>query len=328
MNTLNNEAVGIFQGDVILRTALVEAIRDLRVNPFLLYYVFRSLAQDALTCDEYGQREVERAKEWFQKTEIRVVNNLSLNAPSFPCLTIEMISSQEVEAEGTLGDTHYVPFEDNNWSWPVLAGPLTPTSYVQATGAFTVDPAALNGYVVVPGMVVVARSGAQYPIVDVGEAPGTFSIAPAADDFRGMVVKPADPAYFTEVESTVFRESYAVGCHVDGEPVHLVYLHSVAVFILRRYNQALLEARGFERSTISSTDFKRQGEDLPEFVYSRYVQVTGSVREAWPKTIAMKPTTTAFAAQESQVGQTPVLAPPGDDLESILDSDPLDLIGG
>lgn len=326
-NTLNTEGTGVFQGDVILRTAVVMALEDLRAHPWLLDYAFASLGFDDLTSGEYGQREVARAKEWFQKTQVRVVHQISpTNPPPLPIISIQMLSSQELPGEGTLSDTHYQPFEDNDWDWPTLVGPVTPTSYAAATGTFTLDPKSVP-VVLAPGMVVVSASGREYPIVGVNDA-AVFAIAPGAvDDFRGMVVKTANPAYLTELESAVFREGYALGAHVDSEPVHLTYLHSILVFILRRYCQSLLEARGFERSVLNSTDFQRDGEELPEFVYTRYCQISGNVRHVWPKTIAMKVTSAVAQLQESAVGTDPTLTPK-DDLQKLLDSDPLDLIGG
>jgi hypothetical protein len=142
-----------------------------------------------------------------------------------------------------------------------------------------------------------------------------------------MVIKSANPAYITELESAVFRETYAIGCHVDSEPVHLTYLHSIVVFILKRYNQSLLEARGFERMTLNSADFRRDDESLPEFLYSRYCQVSGAVRQSWPKSVTMKGTGILVAAQESQVNGAAVTAPDLTDIDVLLDSDPLALIG-
>jgi hypothetical protein len=103
-----------------------------------------------------------------------------------------------------------------------------------------------------------------------------------------MVIKPQRAAYRTALESTMYRESYIIGCYVDSEPIHLVYLHSILVFLLLRYKQVLLEARGFERTTLSSSDFRRDEELLPEMYYSRYTTITGTVRQYWPKIIARK----------------------------------------
>jgi hypothetical protein len=294
-NTLNTEALGIHQADVIIRTALIAAINDMRANPWLLDYVFASLAFDKLTLDQYGKSEIQKAKDWFVKTDIAVVWDVGTNDPKFPCITIGLQSSQEVESEGTLSDTHYEPFQLNNWDWPTLVPALSPLSYVAATGTMAVDPAFVD-VVLAPGMVVLTAAGKQYPIVEVIDA-GTFKIAAGVvDDFTGMVIKSANPAYITELESAVFREVYTIGCYADSEPLYLTYLHSVVVFALRRYSESLLEARGFERSTISSTDFKREDDALPEFVFSRYVQISGSVRQSWPKTVAMRVSSTLVQA--------------------------------
>src|SRR6476646_6304158 len=45
---------GVFQGDIIIRTALIEGMRDIRRQPWLLDYAFASLAQDDLTKSVYG----------------------------------------------------------------------------------------------------------------------------------------------------------------------------------------------------------------------------------------------------------------------------------
>jgi hypothetical protein len=298
----------------------------MRANPWLLDYVFASLPQDKLTADEYGLNEVERAKEWFQQTDISVVYTITTNDPKFPCISISLLASAEVEQEGTLSDTHYEPFEDNNWDWPTLAGPLTPLAYTAATGTMAVDPTGLK-VVLAPGMIVMTRAGVQYPILDVLDR-GTFKIkAGAVDNFNGMIVKSANPAFITELESAVFRETYAIGAHVDSEPVHLTYLHSILTFALKRYNEALLEGRGFERMTINSSDLKRDDEVLPEFLFSRYLQLSGSVRQSWPKTVTMKGTGVIVTAQESQVNGPPVTPPNLDDFEALLDADPLSFIG-
>jgi hypothetical protein len=322
-NTFNTEVLGIHQSDVILRTAIIEAINDLRANPWLLNYVFASLPLDKLTANDYGQKEIDRAKEWFVRTEIPVVWNITTNDPKFPCISLALMSSQEVEQEGTLSDTHYQPFEDNDWEWPVLAGPLNAIAYNAGTGTMAVDPTLVD-IVIAPGMNVVTKAGKTYPITEVLDQ-ATFRIqAGIVDDFNQMVIKTANPAYITELESAVFREVYALGCHVDSEPVQLTYLHSILVFILKRYNQALLEARGFERMVVSSTDLKRDDDTLPEFLYSRYVQVTGSVRQSWPKTVAMKVSSVVPAPRATDAAEP--AQDTADEIEALLEADPLSLM--
>ena len=105
-------------------------------------------------------------------------------------------------------------------------------------------------------------------------------------DFQGSSLKSGQPAWLTLVESSSFRETYRIGIHVGGEPAALSWLHSAVVFCLLRYKQALLEARGFERSTPRSTDLERNQAFETELVHSRYIELTGFVRQYWPKVTA------------------------------------------
>ena len=65
---------GIFPSDITLRTGILAAIADLRseAGSWALQYVWNYLAVDDLTKAQYGDHEINRAKEWFQNTEIKV----------------------------------------------------------------------------------------------------------------------------------------------------------------------------------------------------------------------------------------------------------------
>lgn len=281
------EATGIVQSDLLIRAAVMEAIRDLRANDYLLDYVFASLPQDPLTAQEFGDAEVRRAKEWFLNTEVKVYLNVNINTVQFPCITIALASSTEEET--TLGDTHYEPREQTDRDWPIYAGPLTPEDYDLESGRMVLREQDVGSMVLAAGMLVVDRAGNTYPIVEVPDFSAVVRIAPnVSADFTDMTVRPARPAYITAIESASYKEIYSMGCHVDSEAVHATYLHSILVFALLRYKETLLEGRGYERTSLSSSDLRRDEEALPEQVYSRYTQVTGYVRQAWPKVTSPK----------------------------------------
>lgn len=88
-------AQGIFQSDIVLRTALVAGLADLRENPALLDYVFASLPKDALTYKVYGEEQVKMAKDWFLSQEIPVFMNTRIDESKVPCVTIAVQSSSE-----------------------------------------------------------------------------------------------------------------------------------------------------------------------------------------------------------------------------------------
>lgn len=280
------EALGIHQSDVIIHTALTAAIADMRANPWLLDYVFASLPRDAVSLKAYGEKEVARAKEWFTTTNIPVVMRNRLDEVKLPAISIGLLES--VESDTTLGDVHYVPQEDTEASWPVLAGPFSPVSYNAATGIMVIPSDIGSSLVVAAGMVIIDRVGVAHEITDVLDSNTLVIRSGTVADFGSALLKTAKPALITQLESLAFRETYSIGCHAQGEPVFLTYLHSIVTFVLLRYKEALLEARGFERSTVSSSDFRKNEEFGNEMVYSRYINLTGYVRQFWPKAVSEK----------------------------------------
>jgi hypothetical protein len=142
--------------------------------------------------------------------------------------------------------------------------------------------------VIAPGMVVVDAIGKSHEIEAVYDD-GSFSILQGTvADFKGATVRGARPSRVVSLESAVYRESYSIGLHVGSEPVYLTWLHSIICFVLLRYKKALLEARGLERTTFSSSDFDRNEGFESELVFSRYISLTGYCRQYWPSDIKPK----------------------------------------
>ena len=275
---------GIHQSDVIIRSAVRAGLMDMRANPWLLDYVFASLPQDPLTWKEYGEKDLQEARKWFINTEIPVSVLPRMDESKFPQITIELLESSEVVPEATLGDVNYEPEESNAMTWPSLTPAFTPISYTPSTGIVKLDftPDCL----VATGMFLVDHLGKEHQIVSV-TSQTEFKLDPGTvADLRGSVLKGHRPAWVVSVESSSFKESYRLGIHVSGEPAHLTWLHAIVQFSLLRYKQVLMEARGFERSTISSSQVARSEWSEAENVFSRYVTITGYVRQYWPKVVA------------------------------------------
>lgn len=317
------EATGVHQSDVVVRSAIIAGLADMRANPWLLDFAFASLAQDSLTAADYGLPEVAKAKAWLLSTDVQVFINVNPNEVKFPCVSIALLSSVEQEQEGTTSDTHYQPWEANSTSQPAVYGPLTPKSYNPRTGQLAFDATVLSGQPLSTQMVVVDVNGSQYPILSVLDGQTVTVAKGIVTNLSGCYVKVSAPALTVTLESAVYKETYSVGCHVDSEPVHLTYLHSAVLFCLLRYRETLLEGRGFERSTLASSDFRRDDDELPEMVYSRYVQVTGSVRQAWPKVVGVKLTSVIVDTTQGNNGDTQTAqVVPSDPAEANVTSDP------
>lgn len=275
------EIKGIFQSDVIIRSAILRALDNIYNDPRLIDSVFRSLEEDDLTSNELGAKQIELAKEWFLNSHVPVVMNFRAAEEAIPCITISL--QESTEAEQTHGDVHYVTQEPTAGDWPALTDPFSPKAYSPTSGIMLLPDGIMGNRVIAPGMLVVTRTGRSYAINEyLGD--NEISLAPGtSDDFRGSIIKGTTDRYVTTIESVVFRESYQIGIHVQNEPMNLLVLHSILLFALQKYKQELLEARGFERSTLASTDFRRNMEFDMEFVYSRFINITGYVRQYWPK---------------------------------------------
>lgn len=273
---------GIFLSDIVLRTALLTAIKDIRDNPWLLDYAFMGLLQDTLTNADYGQKQVMEAKRWFMKTEIPVFTNMIINPPKVPSITIALINGTETDV--TLSDKHYDTHEDLDLDPPALA-PFVPKAYNWTTGTMTLPDSVLETTIVVPGMRIKEKSGVNsYAITEVNDD-GTIVLTPGIQaDFSMATLHYKMPVYRVELESVVEKEDYLIGVHVD-EPSRLPILFPIIKMILYRYKESLLDARGLEKTTHSSTDFSKYNQLDPEPGFVRYISLSGYVRQFWPKNI-------------------------------------------
>jgi hypothetical protein len=277
----DTEIKGVFQGDVIVRSAVIRAMETVRKDPTLLNHIFHSLAEDDITRDVYGEKQIDIAKQWFLKTDIPVVMNFRVSEQDIPCIAISL--QESAEADQTHGDVHYVPQERTPGDWPVLTRPFTPIAYSPVSGIMVLPEGLMGDKVIGAGMFVMTRDGRQHEIKqNLGD--DEISLTPyTSDDFTGAVIKGSYDRYITTIESVTFKEVYQLGIHVMSEPANLLYLHSIVQFMLLKYKQDLLERRGYERTQLSSTDFRRNQEFENEEVFSRYITITGFARHYWPK---------------------------------------------
>ena len=277
-----SEVLGIHQSDVIIKSAIIAGLADLRARTWLLDGIFASLPRDPLTMSQYGEKEVQRAKKWFLTTDIPVFMDYRPGESKLPCISIQLGESSE--AENTLADTHYQPSEETDATWPILFGPFNPISYNISSGVMVVPDTITQSVFLNTDMYVVDRVGNAYPIIEKVNDTTLKIDSMVPGDFSEVTIRSNKPILKTSLESLSFKETYRIGCHSLGEPVNLTYLHSIMTFVLLAYKEVLLEGRGFERSVISSSDFVRNQNLDVELAYSRFITITGYVRNYWPKT--------------------------------------------
>lgn len=287
-------AKGIFQSDIIIRTAITAALDDMRSKPWLIDFVFQSLLDDDLTRKYYGEDEIATVKDWFINTDIPVKMSFSLDSVVAPMIAITLTESSEDAA--SLGDIHYQTHEDIDPIDITVVKPLltfTPADFDSSTGLVTL-PAKLDTSSMFAGMVIREKSANKTYVIESVDSDTTFTIvgttkAPLSlANLTKATLESSSTSQIVSLESILYREGFRLDLLVSGNHTHLLYLHAILVFALHRYKQTLLEARGFERSTISSTSLGKFDQNEGEVMFTRSIMINGYVRQYWPKDIKPK----------------------------------------
>jgi hypothetical protein len=280
---------GIFQGDALIRTAIELGMDDMRKNPWLIRNVFSDLINIKYVADKYGKAQVDAAVEWFQNNNIDIYMRDIRDKDRLPCVTIGVDNSNEKPDMKFMADQSsesivLLPQEIGK-PIPYILKPFIPTGYEPSTGAVSI-PVDLPLQFVTPGMILVNPDNGQgFPIQSI--EPETIFIEPnLIFEASQLGVLPHYRFYKARVEHTFFQESYAIGCHVHGEPQAAIWLHSIVLYSLLRYRESLLEANGFAESVVSNsplvpnTNYTGPG---GEEAWMRKITLSGQVENSWIK---------------------------------------------
>ena len=283
--------MSIISTDLLIKSCLEAAIADIRANTWLLDDIFGGLATDPLTSVEYGFKEAEQAKRWVVGNNIPVYLHARVDNPTFPCLSVVQNSSVEAMDRTSFGDFGR---EEEVHPRTAIQQPqkvypnFTPEAYDPVTGTVTF-PGNLNTDNMVVGQFLVSQSSGRTYKINSIESDNSFNIDSSMyDDFTGAFIIPAKSLWNLNREITHFNESFTVGCHAQSDPVQCIWLRQLVMYILLRYKEAYLEARGFALSTLSA-----QGMDVnPHFeverVFTAVINLSGVIEGNWIKYIAPK----------------------------------------
>ena len=279
---------GIFQGDLIIKAAIELSLEDMRKNPWVIDDVFSSLIENPILKDRYGLKEVQKAREFIMNNQIPIYMKNRLDKQEFPCITISIGESREDDSLSTLGDTSvcFDDYDPMSIGKPIkfLVPPFNVVSYDKDTGIVEVPEDVEEYKYIDRGMIAVdPETGGGYIISGKAGSNG-FQIAVGSELSGGqLAIIPQYAMYRARRERAISQESYNIGCHVEGDPATLIFLHSVVKYALYRYREGLLEYQNFQLSRLSSTDMIKHSAFDIENVYSRFIQLRGQVEESWVK---------------------------------------------
>jgi len=282
--------MGVFQVDLTIKTAIEMGIEDVKKNPWLIDDILSDTVNNPYLVDKYGQAQIDSCKEWFRNAKINIYMRNRKDKEEFPCITINLGSSQEKEEMKTVDEasTESVLLMPNKIGKPIpyVVKPFTPTSYDEDTGEVGIDPETPGLDRIAPEMILVNPSSGQGYIIKEVTPEGVTIEAGIDLDASQLAIVPKYQIYKARIGHTFFQETYSIGCHVHGDAQALLWLHSIVLYSLLRYREGMFEAQGFAESVIGSGDMEPYGPYGPtsgEEVWSRYITLTGQVENSWIK---------------------------------------------
>ena len=284
--------MGILATDILMKSMVEGALADLRKNNWILWDIFDGLANDPLSKDDYGNKEVSAAVEWFLGNDIQVYLNNRVDTPRFPCFTIVRLSSREMTERASLADDS-MESEIDPESITEMAQKVyktfTPKAYNPADGTMTLPDGSTTDKMFVGQFLVSKKSGKAYLISKVTGLP-TFQIAAGtADDFTNCYIAPPTSLWNLQKELVFLEETFAVGLHAESNLNQALWLRQLGQYIFLRYKEAYLERRGFELSTFNVGDITINPHfNGTEMVWSCMMSVSGQVRADFIKYAAPK----------------------------------------
>lgn len=280
---------GIFQGDIIIKTAIDLGIEDMRKNPWLIQHMLEDLVLSPYLSEKYGQKQIDACKEWFANNQIDVYMRPRDDKDRTPCVTITMGASNEkpeMKTEGDLSVFKKVLFPNTiGKPIPYVVKPFIPTDYDEITGGLSV-PDTVDLSLIAPKMILVNPASGMGYVIQYVAAGQIFIGANQSVDATDLGVIPQFQFYEARIEHSFFEETYSIECHAHGDIQTVMWLWSIVMSGLLRYRQSLLEANGFAESSVSSgppglnPEMSTEG---GEKVYSRNINLVGQVQNTWIK---------------------------------------------
>ena len=280
---------GIFQGDIIIKTAIDLVIEDMRKNSWLIDHMLEDLAISPYLAEKYGQKQIDACKEWIANNQIDVYMRLRDDKDRTPFVSITMGSSNEKSDMKTEGDLspYTKALYPNKIGRPIpyVVKPFVPTDYNEITGELSVPDDVDLSKVGANMILVNPANGSGYVIKGIAST-GLFIEPNQVVNATEMGIVPQFQFYEARIERSFFEETYNIECHAHGDPQTLMWLWSIVLTGLLRYRQSLLEANGFAESVIQSGPpglNESMSTEGGEKVYSRQIILTGQVQNTWIK---------------------------------------------
>lgn len=265
--------IGMPLTEFVLESVLRDGLGELRASPVKLNYLF-SRFKEAQFNNQYGQAKIDQVQTYLERNQIRIVQAFSLNATSIPCISIQIIASEETPERQHFGN-EYEPLLDAK-DRTVIAASIHPSAYNSTTGKLTV-PDSEDLSLVIPNQVFIDCAGNEFTITSgISNLMGSkfISIEKGAEPDLTDPGQVVDPIDFTAYERGMVRltETIRLGIHAKDDPHITKFIYYIVYSILKSRQKSLI-TRGIhlDYGMISALDrVEQMGE---ENVFTRFIDL-------------------------------------------------------
>ncbi len=276
--------MALWLGDIRIKTMIELGLEDISKNPWLLDDILGDTLGNQYLRERYAT-QINSCKQWFANNRIYIFLSARDDKMEFPCITIEVGTSNEKPDMKHMGDisVENTKLMANNINKPIpyVVKPVQ-GSYVPSTGIFSFA-SDVNLSLVSPGMVLVdPATGNGYVIQGITPENELNLLTGLTLPATAYGIIPQYQFYETKIGHTFMQEPYKITCNAMDQQT-LLWLHSIAVYSLLRYRQALLEKDGYAESLISSGPLYPNPDysDAGQVIWSRDINLTGQVENRW-----------------------------------------------
>lgn len=281
--------MGIFQADLVARSAILESLADLRKNTFLMDDALSHLLDDPYLQKVYGKKEIDNFKKFLTTRNIMVaIEHRPQDQASFPAIVVKLGPGDEDGPKDALGDGFQQENVDPStlggvFKYPqIVAGPLTPEAYDVLTGQISFADGVVLSNVFEDQMVYDEINRKSYPIKLVlgdSEIMIEENLSPPPN-LTGMTIR--------TIQNQVghIRRSLFVWEKVELEILattgqEVIYLFTILMYALIRYKKPLWDARNFQVSSITYSDlYHATPQADPNVIYGRTISMRGRVEQS------------------------------------------------
>lgn len=259
--------------EFVIETVIRDGLNELRLNPAKFDDLF-SRFTTAFFNNQYGVDKIQELKTYIQNNQIKIIHALQVQPTDMPCISIQLVGSDEVESDQQF--SNMLPEEVEDKVPNTIVSSIVPVSYDTVTGKLIVDPSTNLGNIC-PGMVFVDGDGVEFIIgsgnsnlvgnkflnIGKGKEPNLL--------LQGNIVSQID---FSVMDRRMIRlrETINLGCHAQDK-LHLAKFMYYIVYYIIKSRQLVMEQRGLHLDRGVASIFDREGSFEGEDIYSRYIQL-------------------------------------------------------